>query len=149
MLACDYFLSYRTQGSKFPLQKSHLLATFSCKMITIEKIWLPNKKSHWRTLHAALLAVICLLIQPNIDGFLKIFFFKSVGNFHQNFSHQIYFSHAMVTKTIATWSIAASILINLELNLWGSICPYDSFIISHLRLSTEVGMSNVRYLAKF
>ena len=115
----------------------------------IEKIWLPNKKSHWRTLHAALLAVICLLIQPNIDGFLKFFFFKSVGNFHQNFSDQIYFSHAMVTRIIATWSIAASILINLELNLWGSICPYDSFIISHLRLSTEVGMSNVRYLAKF
>lgn len=76
MLACDYFLSYRTQGSKFPLQKSHLLATFSCKMITIEKIWLPNKKSHWRTLHAALLAVIWLLIQPNIDGLFKFFFFQ-------------------------------------------------------------------------
>ena len=47
-------------------------------MITIEKIWLPNKKSHWRTRHAALLAVICLLIKPNIDGFLKIFFFPNL-----------------------------------------------------------------------
>lgn len=134
MLACDYFLSYRTQGSKFPLQKSHLLATFSCKMITIEKIWLPNKKSHWRTLHAALLAVICLLIQPNIDGFFKIFFFQICWQLSPKFQWPN-FSHAMVTKTIATWSIAASILINLELNLWGSICPYDSFIISHLRLN--------------
>ena len=86
----------KLEGSKFPFSKSRLKVNGHLrKQFGHKKIFLK-------------MAIVHLIIWPNINRFFKFFPFQIcwllIGDLYQNFSCQTYFLPAMVTKMVTTWS---------------------------------------------
>ena len=96
------------QGSKLNFSKLHFGNHQYCKMVAIKNIWSRHVSGSYKT--------VCLhLIFDNSTRVYKFFAFSflffflktcqsPIGHFCWNFSCQIYFSLAMETKTVVTWS---------------------------------------------
>lgn len=107
-----------TQGSKVPFSKSHLLATFICKMVAIDNYLVAKKKLWYQWKYTSCCVIVSVIIQPIINRFFNFFSNLLVANWQlslQFWATNIFFL-AMVTKLVPTWRATQGIFMQVTVH---------------------------------